>query len=50
MIAGEQNKTISEIYKSGGAAEVKAAAEFSLEIPVDRYMVLSRNHFRSFAI
>ena len=46
MIAGEQNKTISEIYKSGGAAEVKAAAEFSLEIPVDRYMVFESESFQ----
>lgn len=46
MTAGEQNKTLSEIYKSGGAAEVKAAAEFSLEIPVDRYMVFESESFQ----
>lgn len=46
MLAGQQNKSLTEIYKSGGGAEVKAAAEFSLEIPIDRYMVFDSESFQ----
>lgn len=46
MLAGEQNKSLSEIYKSGGGAELKSAAEFSLEIPIDRYMVFNSESFQ----
>ena len=46
MLAGEQNKSLTEIYESGGGAELKSAAEFSLEIPVDRYMVFNSKSFQ----
>lgn len=46
MLAGQQNKSLTEIYESGGGADVKAAAEFSLEIPIDRYMVFDSESFQ----
>lgn len=46
MLAGEQNKSLTELYTSGGGAEVKSAAEFSLEIPIDRYMVFDSASFQ----
>lgn len=46
MLAGQQNKPLTEIYESGGGADVKAAAEFSLEIPIDRYMVFDSDSFQ----
>lgn len=46
MLAGESNRSLTEIYKSGGAAELKSAAEFSFDIPVDRYMVFDSKSFQ----
>lgn len=46
MLAGEQNRSLTELYTSGGGADVKAAAEFSLEIPIDRYMVFDSDSFQ----
>lgn len=46
MLAGQQNKSLTEIYESGGGAELKSAAEFSLEIPIDRYMVFDSESFQ----
>ncbi len=46
MIVGEQNKSLTEIYKTSGGAEVKSATEFSLEVPVDRYMVFNSESFQ----
>lgn len=46
MIAGEYNQSLAEIYESAGAAELKAACEYTLEVPVDRYMVFDSASFR----
>lgn len=46
MIAGEYNQTLADIYEAGGAAELKAAAEYTLEVPIDRYMVYESDTFR----
>ncbi len=46
MIAGEYNQSLADIYESAGAAELKAACEYTLEVPVDRYMVFDSTSFR----
>lgn len=46
MLAGEQNKTLSEIYEESGGGELKSAAEFSLEVPIDRYMIFDSKSFQ----
>lgn len=46
MIAGEYNQSLADIYESAGAAELKAACEYTLEVPVDRYMVFDSASFR----
>lgn len=46
MLAGEQNESLTEIYKSGGGAELKSATELSLEIPIDRYMSFNSESFQ----
>lgn len=48
MLAGEKNKMLSDIYESGGGAEVKAAAEYSLDITIDRYMEFNSESFNKF--
>lgn len=46
MIAGEDSRSLADIYESDGAAELKAACEYTLEVPVDRYMVFNTTSFR----
>lgn len=46
MHAGENNESLTDIYKSGSGAELKAAAEYTLEIPIDRYMVFDSDSFQ----
>lgn len=46
MLAGERNETLTDIYKSGGGAELKSAVEFSFEVPVDRYMAFDSKAFQ----
>ncbi len=46
MLAGEENKTLAEIYEKSGGGELKSATEFSLEIPIDRYMIFDSDSFQ----
>lgn len=46
MKAGEKNKSLSEIFKSGGGSELKSAVEESLELPIGRYMVFESDSFQ----
>lgn len=46
MLAGEQNKTLAEIYEESGGGELKSAAESSLEVPIDRYMIFDSKSFQ----
>jgi anionic cell wall polymer biosynthesis LytR-Cps2A-Psr (LCP) family protein len=45
MLAGEQNKPLTEIFEDGGGGELKSAAEYSLDVPIDRYMIFDSDSF-----
>ncbi|MCM1227426.1 MAG: LCP family protein [Clostridium sp.] len=46
MHAGENNKALTDIYETGGGAELKTALEYSMQFPVDRYMTFDSDSFQ----
>ncbi len=46
MTAGEKNLSLTKLYTTGGGAELKSAVEYTLEVPVDRYMALKSGSFQ----
>lgn len=46
MHAGTRNESLTKIFQTGGGNELKSAVSYSLEIPIDRYMVFKSKSFR----